>query len=878
MAHQYCFAKFRELFRKTVPCGMNAVTETAFSVRVFLKSQRRAQSFFWVDLSAMNIAGFIFRPLYWLAGKVFSVWARPAIQPDVPAELIADSDAKVCYVLETGGLADLLALERAAAQHGMPSPTESFEFCGNREYKRFVVLRRMRGFWYTRPRKTGSQRLKRLVEAASNGDEDLLLVPVAIYWGRSPEKERSLLKILFSENWDVIGRTRKFFATVLLGRDTLLRFSHAMPLRSIGVEGGQSEIAYRKASRILRVHFRQRRVATVGPDLSHRRTLIKQVLHSPSVRRAIAAEGGDDSRKQEVARRKAEKYALEIAADISYPTIRVLVRVLRWLWHRIYDGIELNHAEKLHEVAKDKEVIYAPCHRSHFDYLLLGYVTYDEGLPLPHIAAGINLNMPVVGGILRRGGAFFLRRTFKGNRLYATVFDSYIQQVLGKGYSMEYFIEGGRSRTGRLLQPKGGMLVMTINSYVKNPQRPIVFVPIYFGYEKLIEGDAFISELGGASKQKESLGGLVRSVKSLRDQFGKVAVNIGEPIELEPMLDKAHPDWRDYESENGDRPPWLAGVVDDVGSRIMENINAAAAVTPISLLAYVLLATPKQTIGLHELRRQLQINLDLLRRFEYSDLVTMPDWSPDEIIKHGEKLDVISRSAHPMGEVIHMEERTAVLMTYFRNNILHLYAVPASVACCFIQGQELDHVELQRLIRLIYPFMKKELCLKWSFEEIDNVTTEAITSLIDLGILSYGKRKKTLVRPPAGSEKAFQLLMLGQSMVPMLQRFYLVIAILVGNGSGTLSRGRLETMCQQSAERLSMIYGLHSPDFFNKSLFHDFIKMLQEQDVLRRNGDGVLEFDDDITSIGADARLVLGEEIRHSILTLTQPMENGAAA
>ncbi len=146
--------------------------------------------------------------------------------------------------------------------------------------------------------------------------------------------------------------------------------------------------------------------------------------------------------------------------------------------------------------------------------------------------------------------------------------------------------------------------------------------------------------------------------------------------------------------------------------------------------------------------------------------------------------------------------------------------------------------------------------------------------MIDVGILTRGRRKKTLVRPPAGSEKAFQLLMLGQSMVPMLQRFYLVIAVLVSHGSGTLSRARLETMCQQSAERLSMIYGLHSPDFFNKTLFHDFIRTLQDLDVLRRNADGCIEYDEDIKSIGADARLVLGEEIRHSILSLTTVEED----
>ena len=817
----------------------------------------------------MNIAGLIIRPLYWPAGKMFSIWARPAIQPESPAEYITDSTAAVCYVLETGGLADVLALEKACALHGMPSPTESFEFCGVRESNRFIVMRRLSGFWPRRPRTIGSQRLKRLVEGAEQCEQELLLIPVAIYWGRSPDKERSVFKLLFSENWDMIGRTRKFFVTLLHGRNTLLRFSKPLPIRSICTGDIDASIAIRKVSRILRVHFRQRRTATVGPDLSHRRTLVKQVLRAPAVRRAIEADAGDDFRRQEVARYKAEKYALEIAADISYPTIRILVRLLRWLWNRIYDGVELNHMERLHEVAKDKELIYVPCHRSHIDYLLLGYVTYEAGLHLPHVAAGINLNMPVVGGILRRGGAFFLRRSFKGNRLYAAVFDTYIHEILVKGHSMEYFIEGGRSRTGRLLAPKGGMLVMTVNSYIKSPQRPIVFVPVYFGYEKLIEGDAFIGELGGAEKKKESLGGLVSSIKSLREQFGKVYVNIAEPIELEPILDRLRPEWREYKPANGERPPWLADIVEELGTQIMQGINSAAAVTPISLLAYVLLATPKQTIGLDELRRQLELSLKILRRFKYSDSVTMPDWSADQIIEHGEKLEVISRSTHPMGEVIHMTEQTAVLMTYFRNNILHLLAVPASVACCFIQGRQLEQFELQRLISLIYPFMKKELCLKWDRDDIDDVTSEAIKSLIDMEILTYGARKKTLVRPPAGSEKAFQLLMLGQSMVPMLQRFYLVIAILVHNGSGVLSRRRLESMCQQSAERLSMIYGLHSPDFFNKTLFHDFIRVLQDLEVLRRNADGLIEFDDGLVNIGADARLVLGEEIRHSILSLT---------
>ena len=825
----------------------------------------------------MNIAGLFARPFYWLASRVLGLWARPVIQPEAPRSLITDPDAAVCYVLETGGLADLMALERAARLHDLPSPVVPFECCGIRENVRVVVLRRHKGWFYRKPSAVASQRLKRLVVAADREGQELLLIPVAIYWGRSPQKESSFFKLLFAENWQVAGRIRKFFSTVILGRNTLLRFSDALPLSSIISQGIDNELAFRKVSRVLRVHFRQRRAATVGPDLSNRRTLVKQVLLAPGVVKAIDAEVAAGKGDAEDVRRKARKYAMEIAADISYPTIRALERVLKWLWHRIYDGVELNHVQQLHEVAKDKEVVYVPCHRSHFDYLLLGYIVYEQGLHTPHIAAGINLNIPIVGPILRRGGAFFLRRTFKGNRLYAAVFDAYLNEILVRGHSIEYFVEGGRSRTGRLLAPKGGMLAMTVNSYVRQPKRPVVFVPVYFGYERLIEGSAFISELGGAKKQKESLFGFLKSIRALRENFGKVYVNIARPIELDPVLDEMQQGWRDEMYTDGERPAWLPTVVDRLGKTIMSGINSAAAVTPISLLAYVLLATPKQKIGEIELKRQLQVTMDLLRGFHYSDLVTIPDTTPEDIIAHGEHMGVITRTTHAIGDVLHMSEKTAVLMTYFRNNIMHLLAVPASVACCFIQGRELPYSELQRLIRLIYPFMRKELNLHWRTEEIDAVTLDAIHALQRLGILNAVEGKDVAKRPPTGSEKAYQLLMLGQTMVSMLQRFYLAIAVLVQNGSGTLSRERLERLCEQSAERLSMIYGLHSPDFFNKALFHDYIVKLQDAKVVRKNASGNLEFDQALTSIGADARLVLGEEIRHSILSLTAVEAEDAA-
>ena len=361
----------------------------------------------------MNPGRLLFRPLYWLAGKIFATWARPAVAPDQPSELFPDTKVPICYVLEDGGLADSLALERLCRKHRLTSPTEAISFAGYREPNRIVVLRRKQGFLFRRRRRQGSTRLKRFIDAsiAANGQE-LLLVPVAFYWGRSPDKEGSWLKLLFTQNWEVAGRTRKFFVTVFQGRNTLARFSNPLSLSAITSDKPDPEIAYRKISRILRVHFRQRRIATVGPDLSHRRTLTNAVVANAAVQRAISNEVGDDPAARADKVQEARDYTREIAAHISYSTVRVVERLLGWVWNRIYDGIELNHVDRLHQLATDKEIVYVPCHRSHIDYLLLSYIVYHQGLSMPHVAAGINLNIPVVGGILRRG-----RRLFSASQL-----------------------------------------------------------------------------------------------------------------------------------------------------------------------------------------------------------------------------------------------------------------------------------------------------------------------------------------------------------------------------------------------------------------------------------------------------------------------------
>src|SRR5579862_7408594 len=284
--------------------------------------------------------------------------------------------------------------------------------------------------------------------------------------------------------------------------------------------------------------------------------------------------------------RQAQGLAQEIAANYSHAFVRFLEHVLTWLWNRLYDGVQFEHAATLEQVQDGEEIVYVPCHRSHMDYLLLSYVIYRHGYAIPHIAAGINLNLPLVGRLLRKGGAFFIRRSFRGNSLYTVVFMQYLAAMMARGHSIEYFIEGGRSRTGRLLAPMTGMLAMTVRSYLREPHRPVVFLPVYFGYERILEGNTYIDELLGKPKQKESIGRLLRGIGWVfRQRLGRVYVSLGEPIHLDTMLYDYAPGWRTTSFDDQNRPPWVSALVDELAQRIMRSINAAATVTPINLLA-----------------------------------------------------------------------------------------------------------------------------------------------------------------------------------------------------------------------------------------------------------------------------------------------------
>lgn len=823
-----------------------------------------------MNTDSPNFSLFAKLRLHWFLflRAVLHLWVKAKSLPKPFDDLQIDLDKPICYIIDSYALSSLLILDRACEEHSLPRPLWPMQTIDGAEQRSYLALRRKKGLIIRRTEvRRHSETLKRLVEkVCEQREEDICLVPVTVLIGRAPDKETGLAKIFFTESWEIGGRFWRFVNSLVNGRHTIVQFNNPISLRELADEDLGVSRGVRKVSRILRVHFRRVRSAAIGPDLSHRRTVIDGVLSSLPVRQAIE----DQARKEKISEHKAKKqgrqYAYEIAANYSYAFVRVASFALSWFWNKIYDGVELQHFRNFQELAPNYEIVYVPCHRSHIDYLLVSYFVYHNGLVPPHVAAGVNLNLPIVGRFIRKGGAFFLRRSFRSQKLYSAVFHEYLARILSNGTAIEYFIEGTRSRTGRLLQPKGGMLSMTVRSYLRSPVRPIMFQPIYVGYERLVEGKSYTAELSGQRKKSESLGDLFKVFGVLKQKYGKVHVSFAEPVFLDELLDQHAPQWREGEVEAMQRPAWLNPLVGQLGQQIMTGINEATHVNAINLLAVILLTTRKLAMDREELLDQLELYLKLLGQCRYSDRITYTGKSPQEIISYGLELGAIEAREHPLGDIVSLNPNQSVKLTYFRNNISHLVAVPSLIASCFLNANTIEVDQLHRITGSLYPFLKSELFLPWDKEGFTEAVDDHIAWLLEEGLLTEGRKSGFLERPEDGSQKELQLKVMGQTLLQTFERYYITVAILAKNGSGTLTRSELEQLCFLTAQRMSQLGEFAAPEFTDRQLFKQFISLLRDNGVLTTNEDEKLEFNEMIQQISDDSEYMLNKEIRHGII------------
>ena len=780
-------------------------------------------------------------------------WLRPTV---LDANGVASCGRIPCYALAQRSVLDLVATELACRSEKLSSPRRPLVTQHLDTTRACFSLSRPEGVLFRRrsPRRR-SALIGELLAAARAGDQ-LAAVPVSIFWGRAPNREHSMFRVLLSERWTAASALRRWLGVLFNRSHLFVRFGAPIAVEELLDDAGRAEIEERRLARLLRTRFRRAREALIGPDLSHRRTLLNQVLAARSVSEAIQAHSAEHRIEVTKAARLARAHAEEIASDLSFPVIRFFDVLLSWLWNRLYDGIEIAGLERVKEIAETHTVIYVPSHRSHVDYLLMSYVLFYNGLMLPHVAAGRNLNIPVVGSLLRRAGAFFMRRSFRDDPLYAAVFEAYLDRMYAAGFAVEYFIEGGRSRTGRLLPARGGMLSMTLRSFLRHPDRPLAFVPVYFGYERVIEARSYMGELRGQAKRSESLAGVLRSVRLLRQSFGKVHVNFGLPLPLEQFLDAQAPQWsRERDAALAGHSSWLAPSVRQLGEVLQRRTNAAAAVHPVGLLATVLLATPRQALDERDLAAQLDCLLRIVRAAPPSDRVTITALDGAGIAQHCEAVGVLQREAHPLGDILWLDAVQRVQLTWYRNNIVHLFALPSLIAALAASGRSWTSGALLDYCARVHPYLRSELFLAEDPGQLEGAVRDHIRLLEEAGLLV--REGATLRAPPPEDPAHSRLLRLAAILIPTLERYYIAIALLEAQPPGTLTGDELVAACVLTAQRTARLFGVDAPEFFDATLFRRFVVQLRAEGAAWLDEQGRLVYREDLHRVLIAATRVL---------------------
>jgi len=788
------------------------------------------------------------------------------------AEQIAiDPERPVCYALQVRQLSALLVLDDATRRLGLPRASAPLALGDASERSSFFFLTRSgQPSPLQRNPYRYSQRLERLVRAVQSDPAlDVQVVPVNIFWGRAPGKQASLIAALLADSWVTPGALRQLARLLIHGRQTLLKFGDPIPLRAaLGdapPDPASPRVAVRRVARLLRAQFRRERELAVGPNLSHRQTLVNDVIRGEPVQAAIAEHAAARSISRDDAELAARRIAFEIASDYSHPFIRAYEIGLRWLWNRLYNGVELHRFDDVAHAGAGAEIVYVPCHRSHVDYLLLSYVIYTRGLLAPHIAAGENLNLPLVGALLRRGGAFFLRRSFKGDALYAAVFGEYLHTIVARGFPIEYFVEGGRSRTGRMLVPKTGMLGMTVDSFLRDPQRPVVFVPVYIGYEQVIEGDTYVAELAGTPKRKESLFGLARAAAGLRRRnFGKVHVNVGAPIRLAALLEQAWPDWRGAGADASSR---RFAAVNLLAREIVTRINDAVVVAPVNLVATALLGAPGAAMDAALLSAHVGLLAGLARDVPVSPRMEVTTMPGADAIEYARRHALVERVAHPLGEIVRAAPRQALLLTYFRNNVLHAFALPALVACLVARSRRIAAADVHRIAASLVPFLRAELFLSVRDDELAARLDRVLAAFASRGLASA--HDGVLEAPAPAQPESVSLHALARAMRQPLERYYLVVRTLARFGPGQLSGSALEGVCLLLAQRLAILHEPGGADFTDRSSFRSIIRTLVELGRVQEH-EGRLGFGPALEASAQDADLLLGQDVGLAISHATQ--------
>jgi len=576
-----------------------------------------------------------------------------------------------------------------------------------------------------------SDSIQYLIDIQKESDEIIYLFPQITFWNRNPERTKTMVTS------KATGGRNLFSALYTIIKSATIPFVRIAEPINIKEEIEISEtdntllIAEHIRNKILEQYNHEKR-SILGPIIKIQQEMMESVLYSDNVMKAIEDEIDNNNISEKKARKKAYKYFKEMAADFSIIYIRFFERTLNFLYHKIFDGIHYDTEDfkMIREASKKGPLIIMPSHKSHMDYLIISSIFYLNKLIPPHIWSGTNLLFFPMGKIFRRSGAFFVRRSFRGLNLYAVMLKQYIKSLIAEKYSIEFFIEGGRSRSGKLGFPQMGTLKYMVDAVDEGYNDDLVFLPVAINYDRILEESSYHKELKGKQKEKESTSGFLQSRKLLKRKYGKVYLSFDKPVTLSEL----RKDVKENES-----------VVSHVGNHIIRKISNIIMITPFSLITTSILLSSSRAFSKENIKKTSLFLYEYLKTTgaKMSDDISTAlsiDASIDYVLKAYEndqiirKLDVENeqKDDENIEEVYTLAEDERLRIDFYKNSIIHFFLPIGFVAIALIRFVD-EKTMKKNKIKDIYLFLKdlfsKEFLYPESMDDTDKIFDEVLIYL-----------------------------------------------------------------------------------------------------------------------------------------------------
>jgi glycerol-3-phosphate O-acyltransferase len=751
----------------------------------------------------------------------------------------ADSRGTVVYVLRNLSLLDFLALDYLTKRHHLPQirfandlglwllePMRSGWFNALRprtpdgdavDLERAVdggasaalFLKRSPHFLEgkARGKVEGDHLVRALFNVQRRGATRVLLVPQVFLWSRSPgTRGGNVTDALFgTSEWP--GSVRSIVQFLANRRHATMRAGEPVDLHGFLAreqDGAGDDVLVRRLTYTLLRRLERERRSMVGPTRKPPERLRDEVIRSPKLQKVIADMAGEGESERAVIRARALRMLREMEAALDMGAIAALDRVFAQAASHMFSAIEVDEEgiERLREYAKEGTLVFLPSHKSHMDYLALAWILYRHKLPLPLIAAGDNLNFFPMGPIFRRAGAFFIRRKFTGDRLYAAVVDAYARRLIKDGWPLEFFLEGGRSRTGKLRPPKLGLLSIVVDAALGVPTHTTWFCPVSIGYERFVEEKALVHELTGGEKPKEDARALVNSMELMLGRYGRLSVQFGKPLSLPDVL-------REFDARSGPddlatmTPARRRAVITRLAYRVMNEINAVTAVTPGSLVATALLAHDRRGLPHADLVAACERLARTLRRFgaRFSPSLAERTGGDPPLVRSAtlrEAVDLFVRAqhvqAHRVGDdiiyVVPPEARMSLDLA--KNVIIHFFAPRAIIATALLAspGPPLGFETVRERVLALSRLFKYEFTFR-ADAPFEQIFAEEIASMDADGELTretqkHGEGAGALL--PKGEDGREQIALYARLLENFVEGYRIA-----ARGLSTLLRGPLAT-------------------------------------------------------------------------------------